>query len=260
MKVEDLPNLPLPAAPLLAPLAAEAAQPGRGRQGRHHGSRRAPGQRPLVRQGTGAPRDAATAVTTTFGTPAAIGEPAGPEQLSPERPRGGLRELRFGHRTSWSMPATVMGSSRGTPGTEWAARGRQGMAATWAPVRVKGAAPRPRRQDAENRTAEKTAGRADVRHAYALLPRDDVAGGTGRSIPRSACCVSTGRTDNRWRSPSANFARHPIRRRSSRGNTADIIGFASRHASRRTSAAGRWRSLCRGCAEDINPVMAKDVH
>jgi len=98
---------------------------------------------------------------------------------------------------------------------------------------------------------------ADVRHAYSLPPDEQVAG-IGPTDPE----IGLLRIDRRNGQPLAvvyNFACHPIQGVPSRGNTADISGFASKviedHLGDEVIAL-----FLQGCAGDVNPVQYKDVH
>ncbi len=96
----------------------------------------------------------------------------------------------------------------------------------------------------------------DVRHAYSMPPDEEVVG-VGPIDPE----IGVLRIDRLDGDPLAivyNFACHPIQGVPSRGNTADLTGFASRaieeNAGEKTIAL-----FVQGCAGDINPVYYKDV-
>jgi hypothetical protein len=97
----------------------------------------------------------------------------------------------------------------------------------------------------------------DVRHAYSL-PRDVDVTGIGPVDPE----IGLLRLDRKNGQPLAvvyNFACHPIQGVPSRGNTADIIGFASK-VIEESLGDGALALFVQGCAGDINPVQYKDVH
>lgn len=115
----------------------------------------------------------------------------------------------------------------------------------------------------ENRVSEnrrlklKNGSETDVRHAYSVAPDEEVAG-IGPIDPE----IGLLRLDKQNGQPLAviyNFAVHPIQTVPSRGNTADITGFASR-AIEDALGDGAFALFLQGCAGDINPVQYKDVH
>lgn len=110
----------------------------------------------------------------------------------------------------------------------------------------------------ENRRLKlKDGSEADVRHAYALPP-DEAVAGIGPVDPQ----IGLLRLDRKNGQPLAvvyNFACHPIQGVPSRGNTADISGFASQVIEEHFGA-GVLALFVQGCAGDINPVLYKDVH
>ena len=96
----------------------------------------------------------------------------------------------------------------------------------------------------------------DVRHAYSMPPDNEVAA-VGPIDPE----IGVLRIDHMDGQPLAivyNFACHPIQGVPSRGNTADISGFAStvieQNLGKNTIAL-----FLQGCGGDINPVFYKDV-
>lgn len=98
---------------------------------------------------------------------------------------------------------------------------------------------------------------ADVRHAYALPPDEHVVA-IGPVDPE----IGLLRLDKESGQPLAivyNFACHPIQGVPSRGNTADISGFASR-VIEENLGEGTVALFLQGCAGDVNPVQYKDVH
>ena len=110
----------------------------------------------------------------------------------------------------------------------------------------------------ENRRLRlKDGSEADVRHAYALPPDEQVAA-IGPVDPE----IGLLRLDRKNGQPLAviyNFACHPIQGVPSRGNTADIPGFASK-VIEESLGDGVLALFLQGCAGDINPVQYKDVH
>lgn len=110
----------------------------------------------------------------------------------------------------------------------------------------------------ENRRLKLSDGsEADVRHAYALPPDEQVVA-IGPVDPE----IGLLRIDKTSGQPLAvvyNFACHPIQGVPSRGNTADISGFASR-VIEENLGDGAVALFLQGCAGDVNPVQYKDVH
>ncbi len=126
-----------------------------------------------------------------------------------------------------------------------------------APVRV-GAGRGREDRIMENRRLKLKDGReTDVRHAYSL-PRDEDLVGIGPIDPEIGL-LRLDREDGQPLAVVYNFACHPIQGVPSRGNTADIIGFASK-AIEENLGGGALAIFLQGCAGDINPVMYKDVH
>lgn len=97
---------------------------------------------------------------------------------------------------------------------------------------------------------------ADVRHAYALPPDEDIVG-VGPVDPHIGI-LRLDRKNGRTLAVVYNFACHPIQGVPNGGNTADICGFASRLIED-TLGAGSMAFFLQGCAGDINPVWYKDV-
>jgi hypothetical protein len=110
----------------------------------------------------------------------------------------------------------------------------------------------------ENRRLKLKSGReADVRHAYALPPDEEVIG-AGPVDPQ----IGLLRLDREDGTPLAvvfNFACHPIQGIPGRGNTADLTGFACK-VIESTLPPGSLALFVQGCAGDINPVRYKDVN
>ncbi len=97
---------------------------------------------------------------------------------------------------------------------------------------------------------------ADVRHAYALPPDEQVAG-VGPIDPEIGV-LRVDRADGSVLAVLYNFAMHPIQGVPSGANTADIIGFASKVIEDSTGPESMAIFL-QGCGGDINPVLYKDV-
>jgi hypothetical protein len=110
----------------------------------------------------------------------------------------------------------------------------------------------------ENRRLKLKSGKeADVRHAYSLPPDDEVAE-VGPIDPEIGI-LRLDRLDGQTLAVVYNFACHPIMGVPSGGNTADIVGFASRVVEENLSP-GTVALFVQGCGGDINPVRYKDVH
>lgn len=98
---------------------------------------------------------------------------------------------------------------------------------------------------------------ADIRHAYSLPPDEEIAA-VGPVDPEIGV-LRLDRDDGRTLAVVYNFACHPIQGVPSRGNTADIIGFASGVIEDNTSE-GTVALFVQGCGGDINPIVYKDVN
>lgn len=110
----------------------------------------------------------------------------------------------------------------------------------------------------ENRRLKLKSGKeADVSHAYALPPDDEVAG-VGPIDPQIGV-LRLDRADGRALAVVYNFACHPIMGVNGDGNTADIVGFASKVIEDNLSE-GTVALFVQGCGGDINPVRYKDVN
>jgi hypothetical protein len=110
----------------------------------------------------------------------------------------------------------------------------------------------------ENRRLKLKSGKeADVRHAYSLPPDDEVVG-VGPIDPQIGI-LRLDRADGRTLAVVYNFACHPIMGVNGDGNTADVVGFASRVIEDNMSE-GTVALFVQGCGGDINPVRYKDVH
>lgn len=115
----------------------------------------------------------------------------------------------------------------------------------------------------ENRIMEnrrlwlKDGSETDVRHAYSLAPDEQIV-----RIGPTDSDIGLLRLDRLNGQPLAivyNFAVHPIQTVPSRGNTADITGFASQ-AIEDALGGGAIAIFLQGCCGDINPAQYKDVH
>src|SRR5262245_3577680 len=110
----------------------------------------------------------------------------------------------------------------------------------------------------ENRRLKLKSGKeADVRHAYSLPPDDEVAE-VGPIDPQIGV-LRLDKLDGKTLAVVYNFACHPIMGIHGDGNTADIVGFASKVIENNLSD-GTIALFVQGCAGDINPVRYKDVH
>ncbi len=109
----------------------------------------------------------------------------------------------------------------------------------------------------ENRRLKLKSGReADVRHAYSMPPDDEVVE-VGPVDPEIGI-LKLDRLDGRTLAVVYNFAVHPIQGVPNGGNTADIIGFASKVIEDNLSD-GTLALFLQGCGGDINPILYKDV-
>lgn len=110
----------------------------------------------------------------------------------------------------------------------------------------------------ENRRLKLKNGKeVDVRHAYSM-PADEEVVGVGPIDPQ----IGILRLDRQNGQPLAvvyNFACHPIMGVPNGGNTADLVGFASR-VIENNLGDGTLALFVQGCGGDINPVGYKDVH
>ena len=98
---------------------------------------------------------------------------------------------------------------------------------------------------------------ADVRHAYSL-PADDEVAGVGPIDPQVGV-LRLDAADGRTVAVVYNFACHPIMGVPNGGNTADLVGFASKVIEGNLSE-GTVALFVQGCGGDVNPVRYKDVH
>lgn len=109
----------------------------------------------------------------------------------------------------------------------------------------------------ENRRIKLKSGReADVRHAYALPPDEEVAE-VGPIDPQIGI-LRLDREDGRPLAIVYNFAMHPIQSVPGGRNTADVSGFASQ-VIEDNLGPGTIALFLQGCGGDINPVFYKDV-
>jgi hypothetical protein len=109
----------------------------------------------------------------------------------------------------------------------------------------------------ENRRLKLKSGREiDVRNAYSLPPDDQIAD-VGPVDPEIGI-LRLDRLDGRTLAVVYNFACHPIQGVPSGGNTADLVGFASK-VIEDTSGEGTVALFLQGCGGDINPIGYKDL-
>ncbi len=124
------------------------------------------------------------------------------------------------------------------------------------PVRV-GAGVGQENRIMENRRLKLKNGKeADVRHAYALPPDEDVAA-IGPIDPEIGV-LRLDREDGSTLAVVYNFACHPIQGVPGGENTADLTGFACQVIEDNLSE-GTIALFLQGCAGDINPIWYKDV-
>jgi hypothetical protein len=130
-------------------------------------------------------------------------------------------------------------------------------AANLVPVKVGVGVGSETRVSENRRLTLKSGTAADVRHAYSLPPDEEVAG-VGPIDPQIGI-LRVDRLDGRTLAVVYNFACHPIMGVLGDGNTADIVGFASKVIEDNLSD-GTVALFVQGCGGDINPVRYKDVH
>ncbi len=110
----------------------------------------------------------------------------------------------------------------------------------------------------ENRRLKLKNGReVDVRYAYSLPPEEEVAE-VGPIDPEIGI-LRLDRNDGRTLAVVYNFACHPIQGVPGGGNSADMIGFASKTIEENMSD-DTIALFLQGCAGDINPAFYKDVN
>lgn len=97
---------------------------------------------------------------------------------------------------------------------------------------------------------------ADVRHAYALPPDEEVAS-VGPIDPEIGI-LRLDRENGQTLAILYNFACHPIQGVPGGGNTADMIGFSSK-VLEESFGEGTIALFLQGCGGDINPIRYKDV-
>ena len=97
---------------------------------------------------------------------------------------------------------------------------------------------------------------ADVRRAYSLPPDEEVDG-VGPVDPEIGI-LRIDRQNGQTLAVIYNFACHPIQGVPNGGNTADLVGFASRVIEDHLGD-GAMALFLQGCAGDINPIFYKDV-
>jgi hypothetical protein len=113
----------------------------------------------------------------------------------------------------------------------------------------------------ENRVMEnrryimKDGSQADVRRAYSLPPDDEIAS-IGPIDPEIGI-LRFDRKNGKTLAVVYNFAVHPIEGVPNGGNTADMIGFASKVIEENVD--GAMALFIQGCAGDINPVNYKSL-
>lgn len=109
----------------------------------------------------------------------------------------------------------------------------------------------------ENRRYKLKNGReADSRHAYSM-PSDEEVAGVGPIDPEIGV-LRLDKEDGQTLAVVYNFACHPIQGVPGGGNTADLVGFASKVIEDNLSK-GTIALFLQGCAGDINPAGYKDV-
>ncbi|MBP3956488.1 hypothetical protein J8F10_14500 [Gemmata sp. G18] len=125
------------------------------------------------------------------------------------------------------------------------------------PVNVGGGVGSESRVSENRRLKLKSGKEVDVRHAYALPPDEEVAS-VGPIDPQIGI-LRLDKKDGQTLAVVYNFACHPIMGVLGDGNTADIVGFASK-VIEDNLRAGAVALFVQGCGGDINPVRYKDVH
>lgn len=109
----------------------------------------------------------------------------------------------------------------------------------------------------ENRRLKMKDGRTiDVRHAYSIPPDEEIA--SVGPVDTEIGILKLDRLDGTTLAVVYNFACHPIQNVPSRGNSADITGFASQVIEDNLSE-GTIALFVQGCGGDINPIRYKDV-
>jgi len=109
----------------------------------------------------------------------------------------------------------------------------------------------------ENRRLKLKSGRTvDVRHAYSLPPNEEIAA-VGPVDPEIGI-LRLDRVDGGTLAVVYNFACHPIQGVPNGGNTADLVGYASKVIEDNLSD-GTLALFIQGCGGDINPISYKAV-
>ncbi len=109
----------------------------------------------------------------------------------------------------------------------------------------------------ENRRLKMKDGRTiDVRHAYSIPPDEEIA--SVGPVDTEIGVLRLDRLDGTTLAVVYNFACHPIQNVPSRGNSADITGFASQVIEDNLDE-GTVALFVQGCGGDINPIRYKDV-
>ncbi|MGZ0169383.1 MAG: hypothetical protein ACKVHE_07500 [Planctomycetales bacterium] len=109
----------------------------------------------------------------------------------------------------------------------------------------------------ENRRLKMKDGREiDVRHAYSIPPDEEIA--SVGPVDTEIGILKLDRLDGTTLAVVYNFACHPIQNVPSRGNSADVTGFASQVIEDNLSE-GTVALFVQGCGGDINPIRYKDV-
>ena len=125
------------------------------------------------------------------------------------------------------------------------------------PVRVGVAVGHENRVSENRRLKLKNGKEVDVRHAYSM-PADDEVAAVGPIDPQIGI-LRLDKEDGQTLAVIYNFACHPIMGVPNGGNTADIVGFASKVIEDNLSD-GTIALFVQGCGGDINPVLYKEVH
>ena len=129
--------------------------------------------------------------------------------------------------------------------------------ATLTPVTVGAGAGHENRIMENRRLRLKNGRELDVRHAYSLPPDDEVES-VGPIDPQIGV-LRINRLSGETLAVVYNFACHPIQGVPNGGNTADLVGFASKVIEDNLSP-GAMAFFIQGCGGDINPVLYKDVN
>lgn len=110
----------------------------------------------------------------------------------------------------------------------------------------------------ENRRLRLKSGKeADARHAYSLPADDDVV--NPGPIDPQVGVVRLDTLEGKTLAVLYHFACHPIMGVPNGGNTADLVGYASK-VIESTMSEGTIALFLQGCGGDINPMRYKDIH